>query len=390
MGYHYGLTIKKYRRLRDWTQAELAAKWPKTDGSEGVNKTYVQDIEAGRKHIADQETLRQIAALLAIPLYELGLSEYNPFNEDDMVYPFIDIGTLHALIEDMWYIRLNMPSEITEKKIISLSYKFSHLINSNPKLLNNRDFLVLYAQVKRLQEVIFTERYNYAKSLQCAQSMLSIARRSGDSASESIALTRIGVELLRDENIEALEYLEHARDISFNTSSKEVGAYCYTHLARGYAIFGDKKRFVQAIDTAVTLADGMKGLPVVTKDYIFHAYSAILEERSNGFILSGNGKEAVKYLPEIEVQIANEGNTYLKMWIPLDYAQSYMLMGEIEESVKHLEAFYVGIKNFKSARIHSKVGRHIDQLDSLGYADISAVKNFKNMYYEAKNSPMRG
>lgn len=384
MSYHHGLTIREHRIARKMTLAELASQWPSKEI--GVNIRYVQDVEAGNKQITNMETLRKLASLLDIPLWKLGLSEYNPFDEEDIsTHPFIDMNSLFELIENIWYIRLNMPSDITEKKIMSLSNIFTNLVHNNASILKNKDFLVLYAQVKRLQEVVSTERHNYELSRKYSYDMLELAKRSGDSISECLAMARIGVELLRDENKEALDYLEQARDLSFVTSSKEVGAYCYSFLARAYATFGDEKRFTQAINTAITLADTMKGLPIATKDYVFHAYSAVLEEKSNGLIVLGRGKDALNELPEIDVQVAKENNTYLSMWMPLDYAQSFMLMGEIETSIQWLEAFYANIENYKSARIHSAVARHLAQLDTLGYANLPVVKNFKNRWYEINN-----
>jgi transcriptional regulator with XRE-family HTH domain len=384
MGYHYGLTIREGRIAKCWTLAKLASEWPSKEG--GVTVRYIQDIESGIKKIADVETLRKLASLLDIPLWKLGLSEYNPFDEKDITtQPFIDMNTLHEIIEDIWYIRLNMPIEIVEKKITSLASTFANLINNNTRLLENKDFLVLYAQIKRLQEIIYTERHNYKMSLKCSYDMLELAKKSGDVKTECIAMVRIGVELLRDENKDAIECLEKARDLSFVTLSKEIGAYCYSFLARGYATFGEEKRFTQAINTAITLADNMKGFPVVTKDYVFHAYSAVLEEKSNGLITLGKGKEAFEGLQEIDNHIAQENNTYLKMWIPLDYAQSFMLMREIETSIKWLETFYASIKNYKSARIHSRINRHLNQLDGLGYADLPEVKDFKSRYDVTNN-----
>src|SRR5713226_6523553 len=260
MSYHYGQTIKEYRIANKMTLEQLASKWPSKEI--GVNIRYVIDVEAGKKRITDIETLRKLASILNIPLWKLGLSEYNPFNENNVsTYPFIDMNSLFELIQDTWYIRLNMPTDITEKKIIFLSNIFTNLLNNNSIFLNNNDFLVLYAQVKRLQEVVYTERHDYEMSLKCSYDMLKQAKQAGDIISESIAMTRIGVELLRNENKDALDYLEKARDLSFATSSKEVAAYCYSFLARGYATFGDEKRFMQAINTAITLADNMKGLP---------------------------------------------------------------------------------------------------------------------------------
>jgi transcriptional regulator with XRE-family HTH domain len=78
--YHHGQTIKEYRKLKGWTQAQLAAVWPKIDGAEGVNVRYVQDVEYGDKRINDPEPLRKLSELLDIPLWKFGLSEYDPFN----------------------------------------------------------------------------------------------------------------------------------------------------------------------------------------------------------------------------------------------------------------------------------------------------------------------
>jgi transcriptional regulator with XRE-family HTH domain len=386
MSYHYGQTIKEYRLANKMTLEQLASRWPSKET--GVNIRYVIDVEAGRKRITDMETLRKLAAVLHIPLWKFGLSEYDPFNEkDEEIQSFTDISALLEVIEDTWYIRLNMSNDIVEKKIWSLSNIFARLISNNSRILNNKDFLVLYAQVKRLQEVAYTERRDYDMSLQCAYDMLNLATRSGDAISETIAMTRIGVELLRNENRESLEYLERARDLSFSTSSKEVAAYSYSFLARAYATFEDEKRFMQAINTAITLANNMRSVPVVTKDYTFHAYSAILEEKTNGLILLGRGKEALSTLPEIDAQIAKENNTSLRMWMPLDYAQSFMKINEIEASIQWLEKFYDYIRSYKSVRVSRTIERHLNQLDRLGYANLPVVKDFKNMYYGVSNDP---
>ena len=388
MSYHYGQTLREYRLASHMTLEQLASQWPSKDM--GVNLRYVIDVEAGRKRITDLDTLRKLAAILHIPLWKLGLSEYDPFNEkDEEMQASTDMGALQEIIEDTWYIRLNMSNDIVEKKIWSLSGIFDRLISNNPRVLNNKDFLILCAQVKRLQEVLYTERHDYGMSLKCAFEMLNLAIQSRDSLSETLALTRIGVELLRNENKESLEYLEKARDLSFSISSREVAAYCYSFLARAYATFEDEKRFIRAIDTAINLADGMKGAPVVTKDYTFHAYSALLEEKANGFILLGKGKEALSMLPEIDAEIAKENNISLRMWMPLDYAQSFMKMNEIEASIQWLEKFYDSIRNYQSVRVSSRIESHLDQIDKLGYANVSVVKGFKNMYYGG-NSNLAG
>jgi transcriptional regulator with XRE-family HTH domain len=379
MSYHYGQTIKEYRLARKMTLEQLAARWPSKET--GVNVRYVIDVEGGKKKITDVETLRKIATLLTIPLWKFGLNEYDPFHETDSIGDeFRDSEALQELIQNIWYIRLYAPLEVTEQKIIKLSNIFSHLISENRSLWNNKDFLVCYAQIKRLEESMYTEKHDYTRSMSYSREMLDIAKLSGNTKVEAIALVRVGIELLRGEDREAIDYLEQARDVSFSTSSKEVAAYCYSMLARGYVTFGDEKRFLQAITTAINLAESMKGLPVTAKDNVFHAYSAILEERLNGLILLGKGKQALNGVSEVEEHVEKENNSYLKMWLPLDYAQSFLAMNEVEESMKWLGLFYNSIKDYKSARLNSSIKKHLKQLDDLGYADVSVVKSFRKEY----------
>src|SRR5579885_1507645 len=82
--YHYGLTIREYRERARMTQQQLADKWPRSErfgGGEGVNWKYIQDIEHGRKRIEDSQTLRKICSLLQIPLWKVGLADYDPFTK---------------------------------------------------------------------------------------------------------------------------------------------------------------------------------------------------------------------------------------------------------------------------------------------------------------------
>ena len=78
--YHHGQTIKEHRLKRGMSQATLAEYWP--GGAKTIR--YVQYIEAGEKHIDDQQTLRALSDILEIPLWRFGLSEYNPFSPQNL------------------------------------------------------------------------------------------------------------------------------------------------------------------------------------------------------------------------------------------------------------------------------------------------------------------
>jgi transcriptional regulator with XRE-family HTH domain len=66
--YHPGKVIRAYREKRNLTQARLAELWPNASGERGVSVNYVQLVEAGKKNITDQSTLRALCDMLEIPL----------------------------------------------------------------------------------------------------------------------------------------------------------------------------------------------------------------------------------------------------------------------------------------------------------------------------------
>lgn len=377
MGYHYGKTIREYRILKDMTLSQLASIWPSSET--GVSIRYVSDIERGVKFIQDLQLLRELAKLLDIPLWKLGLSEYNPFQETGETGMMFDSDSLEELIQDTWYVRLSMPVNITEEKVKKLSRIFDRMIADNTLLKSNKDFLRLYAQIVRLQAVMCVEKKQYEQALQFYFRMLELANEIEDKVTLALAYSRIGIELLRqDETMKAIGYLEKANDYSFDTG-KELASLCHAMLARGYAQAGSPDKFERAINTAINLGYRMQNNPMVTTDYIFHSYSGILEEKSNGLILLGEGDKALQVLPEIEKHIALENHGYLNMWLPLDYAQAHMLQGEIEKSIEELKKFYENIKTHNSMHVLRKVYEHLQQLDIRGYGNVQAVREFKEM-----------
>jgi transcriptional regulator with XRE-family HTH domain len=78
--HHHGSVIREARQAAHLTQEQLAEVWPKADGGIGVSWRYVQSVECGKRRIESAYTLRELAKLLAIPLWKFGLSDYDPFD----------------------------------------------------------------------------------------------------------------------------------------------------------------------------------------------------------------------------------------------------------------------------------------------------------------------
>ncbi len=78
--HHHGIVIREARQAAHMTQEQLAEVWPKADGGVSVSWRYVQDVEYGKRRLESAYTLRELAKLLAIPLWKFGLSDYDPFD----------------------------------------------------------------------------------------------------------------------------------------------------------------------------------------------------------------------------------------------------------------------------------------------------------------------
>ncbi|SFX65963.1 Transcriptional regulator, contains XRE-family HTH domain [Thermoactinomyces sp. DSM 45891] len=86
MRYHYGITIREGRESLKMTQSQLASLWPQTGDRIGVSVNYVSDIERGIKNITDVKTLRCLCGILHIPPWKMGLSDYDPFNPQQITH----------------------------------------------------------------------------------------------------------------------------------------------------------------------------------------------------------------------------------------------------------------------------------------------------------------
>ncbi len=382
--YHYGKTIREYREKKNMSLSKLAALWPSKET--GVTSRYVSDIERDIKHISDVSLLRDLARILDIPLWKFGLSEYNPFQEleDNLQQTYLtdDLTLLESLIQQIWVTKVTSGINI-DTHIVTISNHVSHIIHTYPtSILDNSDFMRIYAQVKRLQAIRTYDNRHYEQAIHLFSEMKDIAERSNNPVSLALSHMAIGVELMRANNLDtALSYLLKAHDFTFETG-KELASLVSGMLARYYARQGDLYNFEKYLHHAITLGQVLGNNRLNMTDYVFTSLSGVMEEGSNGYILLNNGKKALEYLPQIESQIEKESNIYLDMWLPLDYAQALLCLGEIEESLKHLRAFYDKTRLMRTPHIKSRMIVHINEIETLGYGELPEIKDFRAMLLE--------
>jgi tetratricopeptide (TPR) repeat protein len=384
--YHHGRIIKEFRKKQGMSMASLAEQWP----TGPVNPRYIGYVEAGKKQITDQNTLRQLSEMLDIPLWRFGLSEYNPFNPqklpgrgERMLQETLD--TAEHLIQQTWYLRKTAPLPEAEKSAQYLHKLFHHLATflPPPTLLEPR-FLRLYAQVDRLTAVMFAERQHYIQAIETFAHMHSIALQLNEPYLQALALMNIGVELERTgEKQKAVEHLEKARDLSFHTS-KKVAAMVHSYLARAYASSGDALRFRRAIESAQTLMSHSKPESDDDADQVHYSMSNILAELSYGYPEINEPQKTLDMQEEITQQIKLDNNTRLHAWIPLDWARAYFMLHEIEASVKAGMELLHRALDTQSSHIVNKAHEHLITLEEAGYAGMQAVQEFREALNRAR------
>jgi tetratricopeptide (TPR) repeat protein len=388
--YHHGQVIKEYRIKRGMSQAALAELWP----DHPVNIRYIQHVEAGASKITDQRTLRQLSKILDIPLWCFGLSAYNPFapemlpgHGEKMYNETLDI--VEDLIQHTWYLRRAAPLVVTEKTVKRLDATFQYLttyLSPAPRL--EPRFLRLYAQTKLMQAVMHIERKQYGQALEACSDMYQIAQQLGEPAILALALTGMGTEYDRAGNyVEAVNRLEEARDASFG-ASRQIMAFVNAYLARAYASSGDIPRFQRAIDTAQNIATNLGQKYGDGTDLVFHKISGILAERSYGYLQINEPKKVLTMQDEIIKQIEAEHNVWLGAWIPLDWAQAYFMLNEIEASVNEGRAFFHRALALQSPHVISRAYEFLVTLEDAGYADVKAVRAFRNELNQARREQL--
>ena len=233
--YHHGIIIKAFREAANMTQPRLAALLPKEGG---VSVRYVQDVESGDKHITDPTTLRKLGELLDIPLWQFGLSEYDPFHPSllpgrgsSMYDEALD--TIECLIRQIWRFRSVALMDHAKEGLTRVNRHFAYFQKHLPPPLKLEPrFLRLYAQVQRLNAVTSVEYKAYRQAIVAYEEMLHTAKGINDPVTIALSLMSLGTELERtDEKMEAVIRLEEARDVSFG-ASKHIAAFVHAYLAR--------------------------------------------------------------------------------------------------------------------------------------------------------------
>jgi transcriptional regulator with XRE-family HTH domain len=381
--YHYGITIKEYRRLKGMTQGQLAARWPNDNGGEGVNTRYVQDIEYGVKQIDSMKTLRKLASILDIPLWKFGLSDYDPFNPAGLpgggqrLYDET-LDAAETLVKQTLAMRRIAALPEVERSAEGLHKLFDYFqIYTPPSSQLEPRFLSLHAQEQNIHGLMYFENKKYEKALETFEQMYDTAQRLDDPTLQVHALQKMAVELNRaNRQQEAVNALEEARDLSFGTS-KHVAAFANAYLAHIYAAAGEARRFERAIDTALALADPLGDSYGDGTDFVFHKMSGILQLKSRGYLRTNQPQKTLALHDELRRQIHHDANLWLDFRLHLYRARAYLMQDEVEACIGAAREFFRDVKDWQSPHRQARGDELLSEIRDAGYSNVKVVKDFR-------------
>lgn len=388
-GYHHGRTIKKYREKCGMTQQELAEQWPRSGGNVGVDWHYVQLVEYGKKKITNVYTLRKLSDLLNIPLWEFGLSEYDPFAPQNLpgdgkflLSETLDVA--EALIQQTLALRRTAPLPQVEQSTQRIRKLFVYFRKHlpPPAQLETR-FLEVLLQEQNLVGLMYFENQRYAEALATFSQMYHSAKGVGHALLTAHALQKMGVELKRAGRMQdAIEALEEARDLSFGLS-KHMGAFTNAYMAHVQAAAGNELRFERAINTALTLAEAVQESYGDGTDFIFQRVSGILIIRSRGYLRLHQPGKVLDAHEEAKRQVSTDVNLWLDARLDLYRARAYLQLHEIEACIQAAREYFRTIQDWQSPHRTKRAYELLEEVDAAGYGKLPVVQDFRTDLLQA-------
>jgi hypothetical protein len=114
-------------------------------------------------------------------------------------------------------------------------------------------------------------------------------------------------------------------------------------------------------------------------DFVYHTKSGVMAEASHGYLEVGEPLKALSFKGDITRQIKQDQNNRLHAWIPLDWARAYLMLGEVEESVKEATEFYKRALAMLAPHAIRRAYSFADELVASGYGDVRVVMDFREL-----------
>src|SRR5579884_4005617 len=328
----FGKLVKSFREQRGWSQGKLAEKW-------GHSREYVSQVERGKRRLEKWEQVNSLATILDIPHEKLeAIGRGIPQKKIEATTPQqADSAILQMLLapgRDM--VRLSYltwvadQQPVIEESLRNLIYQLDQaLISYHGGLVEPAQQLLAYAH--QMMGKISFDRLDFAAASGHFSEMIDLGEELKDPDIIALGMTLQGSIFRKRGRFEhARQCFKVTKPYADQASTGTRGVY-YNLLARLCYDSGDEPGFLQAIHTALEIAENMKdSITGLANDF---SLDDVLQEQASGY--------TELWMPEKAIEVYKQTDR-LRPFRPLrdqggyviNKAQEYLQMEDLDQGVK--------------------------------------------------------
>lgn len=375
----FGKLVRAYRRQRGLTQTELADLW-------GYSRSYITQIENGRRQLDRPSQIKRLAELLNIPTERLYAIGREIPDQEQFAGTSIDRAVLEMLLapgKDMvrlsWMVWLADQHPAIEDNLRRLVVNLEQTLTSY-----HGEFVVpaqsLLAYAHQMMGKIAFDHLDYAAASGHFAEMQELGKTLNDADIQALAMIHQGDVLRKRRRYDlAFRCLEAAQPYA-DAAVPGIQGLRALVLARGLYCFGDKQHFQRAIDTALSIAQQTTTtIGTLANQFTF---DDVLQEQAAGLTTLWQAGKALEIYQETDrlhpSRPLREQGSYL-----IDKAQAFFHLGDFNLG---LELARQGIElalEYRSPRHIARLDTTYDRLLSSPLGKEQQMKDFQEILIHA-------
>ncbi|MBE3565842.1 MAG: helix-turn-helix domain-containing protein [Thermogemmatispora sp.] len=327
----FGHLIRTYRRLRGWSQADLAQRW-------GYSREYVSQIERGKRKLDSLQQVLRLADLLDIPQDQLdaigrgiprrSIQIQRPEQADSAILQML-LAPSRDMVQLSYLLWIADQAPSLQDKLHDLVSQLDQaLISYHGDLLKPAQQLLAYAH--QMLGRMAVDRLDLAAAAGHFSEAIALGEELRDPDLLTIGMVYQGSLLRKRGRFEtAIRCFEAARQHLGSTSPATQGMY-YVHLSTVYADSGQETPFLRCIEQALDLASSQQdSLAGLVNDF---SLDDVLWAKAGGFSELWKPAEALKVYEQTDklrpFRPLREQGAYL-----IDKGEAYLRLGELDEGI---------------------------------------------------------
>ena len=350
----FGNLVKSYREQRGWSQDDLASRW-------GYSRTYVSQIEKGKRKLDSITQVMRLADILDIPQEKLeSIGRGIPQRKLPVVTPKdADNAILQILLAQgrdkvrlSYMVWLADHHPLIEEDLKSLVSSLDTALTSHyGDLVRPAQQILAYAH--QMQGRMAFDRLDFALAGGHFSEMISLGQELHDPDIITLGMAYQADVLRKRGRYEtALRCFEAAKPYA-DIASKNIQGKYLAIIARAHYLFGNEDQFLASINASLEIASDMQdSISSLANQF---SLDEVLCEEAAGFTRLGKPEEAIDIFKKTDqlrpFRPMREQGSYT-----LEKSLAHLYMGDLDEGIKY------ALKGLELA-VEYQSNRHIQRMD---------------------------